>query len=181
MRNVKYQVWSPRPHELVALDGDHLVTDTQIVAKEFGKQHKNVTRIIDAMRVSETLEVAEHARLNFEPCIFEYQAGKGSKRKVAGYRMSKDGLSELAMSFTGDRARVCRIRFIAAFNAMAEQIANGEKDLWQKMQALIAKETASQVKASFGSHLMLKRKRELPGFRTERHELEAAIQPTLLN
>jgi phage regulator Rha-like protein len=95
--------------------------------------------------------------------------------------MTKDGLSELAMSFTGDRARICRIRFIAAFNAMAEQLANGEKNLWQKMQALIAKETASQLKASFGSHLMLDRKREIRPLREERQELETAIQPSLLN
>jgi Rha family phage regulatory protein len=166
---------------MVTIDGDHLVTDSRIVAKVFGKAHKNVLRIIDEMRVSSNPEIAEHSRLNFEPCIFDYRAGKGGLRAAPGYRMTKDGLSELAMSFTGDRARICRIRFIAAFNAMAEQLANGEKNLWQKMQALIAKETASQLKASFGSHLMLDRKREIRPLREERQELETAIQPSLLN
>lgn len=177
MRNTEYQVWSQRPAQLVTLDGDHLVTDSRIVAKVFGKQHKNVLRAIDEMRNSDIPEIAEHGRLNFEPSSYV-----NSQRKTQPqYRMTKDGLSELAMSFTGDEARVCRIRFIAAFNAMAEQIAAGEKNLWQKMQTLIAAETASHVKASFGSHLMLSRKRELPKFRSERAELEAAIQPTLLN
>lgn len=60
--------------------------------------------------------------------------------------------------------------------------AQGEQQtLWQQMQALIAKEVGSQVRASFGSHLMLTRKRELPTLREERGFLEAAIQPSLLN
>lgn len=58
---------------------------------------------------------------------------------------------------------------------------NNQRGLWQQMQALIAKEVGSQVRASFGSHLMLDRKRELPGLRTEREMLESAIQPSLLN
>jgi hypothetical protein len=58
---------------------------------------------------------------------------------------------------------------------------NDQRDLWQQMQALIAKEVGSQVRASFGSHLMLDRKRELPSLRTEREMLESAIQPSLLN
>lgn len=177
MQNTEYQVWSPRPSQLVKLEGDHLVTDSRIVAKAFGKQHKNILRAIDEMRSSQNEEIAEHGRINFEPTTYT----DGRNRVQTEYRMTKDGLSELAMSFTGDKARVCRIRFLVAFNAMAEQIAAGEKNLWQKMQTLIAAETASYVKASFGSHLMLSRKRELPKFRSERAELEAAIQPTLLN
>ena len=60
--------------------------------------------------------------------------------------------------------------------------AQGEqKTLWQQMQALIAKEVGSQVRASFGSHLMLTRKRELPALRDERESLETAMQPSLLN
>lgn len=56
-----------------------------------------------------------------------------------------------------------------------------QRNLWQQLQALVAKEVASEVRASFGSHLMLDRKRELPSLRDERHMLEAAIQPSLLN
>jgi hypothetical protein len=49
------------------------------------------------------------------------------------------------------------------------------------MQALIAREVESKVRASFGSRLMLERKREIPDFREQRNVLEAAIQPSLLN
>lgn len=57
----------------------------------------------------------------------------------------------------------------------------GQQNLWRQMQALIAKEVGSQVRATFGSHLMLDRKREIPGLRNERQMLETAIQPSLLN
>ncbi|CUI02627.1 hypothetical protein BN2497_2555 [Janthinobacterium sp. CG23_2] len=95
--------------------------------------------------------------------------------------MTKDGFMLLVMGFSGKKALTKKIEFIAAFNAMAEHIASGERNLWQKMQALIAKEVASEVRASFGSRLMLTRKRELPALRDERHLLEDAIQPSLLN
>lgn len=62
-----------------------------------------------------------------------------------------------------------------------DKVKNPESGLWLQMQALVAKEVSSQVKASFGSHLMLQRKKEIPPLRTEREILEAAIQPSLLN
>lgn len=181
MRNTEYQVWSPRPAQLVTLDGDHLVTDSRIVANAFGKQHRNVVRIIDEMRASPNEEIASHATLNFERCIFDYKAGRGSVRKMPGYRMTKDGLTELAMGFTGDSARVCRIRFIAAFNSMAEMIANREKNVLQQIHELTKKETVSEVKATFGSRLMLTRKKEIKPLREQRAQLEAMIQPSLIN
>ena len=69
---------------------------------------------------------------------------------------------------------------IEAFDQMQGAQSN-QQGLWLQMQALIAKEVGSQVKASFGSHLMLQRKKEIPPLRTEREILEAAIQPSLLN
>lgn len=51
--------------------------------------------------------------------------------------------------------------------------------LWQQMHALIAREVDSKVRASFGSHLMHERKREIPRIDAERARLEAEIQPTL--
>lgn len=172
MRNTEYQVWSPRPHQLVSLDGDHLWTDSRTVAKFFGKRHDNVLRAYDTLQCSDKFN-----RLNFE--VVESVDAKGQIRR--GVRMTKDGFTMLAMGFTGPRAMQFKEDYINAFNAMAEQIAAGEKNLWQKMQALIAKETASQVRATFGSHLMLKRKREIQPLREEREELETAIQPSLLN
>jgi phage regulator Rha-like protein len=60
------------------------------------------------------------------------------------YEMTKKGLAELAMSFTGEKARVVRIRFIAAFNATAEQLHRRDLGLWQGMRHLIAREAESR-------------------------------------
>lgn len=165
--------------ELVTLTGHGLVTDSRRVARAFGKQHKNVLRIIEEMRASKEPEIAAHAGLNFEPCIFEVRGGKNSVRQGLGYQMSRDGLTELAMSFTGDKARLVRIRFIAAFNAMAEQLKCKQMNRWQRMYELMAQESESLMRASFGSHLMLERKRELPGFKEQFSALEAEIQQPL--
>ena len=51
--------------------------------------------------------------------------------------------------------------------------------LRQQMQALIAQEVESKIRASFGSHLMLERKREIPFFESEHQRLDAEIQPVL--
>ncbi len=161
-----------QPAQLVSLDGDHLVTDSRIVAKVFGKRHDRVLRAYDALQCSPSF-----SHLNFGEAAFVDAQGK-NRRCV---HMTKDGFTMLAMGFTGARAMQFKEAYINAFNAMADLIANGEKNLWQKMQALIAKETASQVKASFGSQLMLSRKREIAPLREEREELETAIQPSLLN
>ena len=47
------------------------------------------------------------------------------------------------------------------------------------MQALIAQEMESKIKASFGSRLMLDRKQEIPFFKSEHQRLETEIQPAL--
>jgi len=62
-----------------------------------------------------------------------------------------------------------------------DRASQGQQGLWLQMQALISKEVESKVRASFGSHLMLARKREIPPLRDQRFELEARIQPSLLN
>lgn len=157
---------------LVTIDHEKIVTDSRTLAKTFRKSHKDVLRAFDNLQCS-----PEFSQRNFAPA--EFMDAQGKLRR--GLTMTKNGFAILAMGFTGPEAVAFKERYIEAFDAMEEHIKNTEKNLWQKMQALIAQETASQVKASFGSHLMLDRKRELPRFRGQRKELEAKIQPSLLN
>jgi Rha family phage regulatory protein len=159
--------------DLIAVTGDKLTTDTLAVARKFDKQHSKVMRAALALRS----ETGEWGVANFgETLHIDPQNGQSYRRMT----MTKDGFMLLVMGFTGTEALKMKLDFIAAFNMMAEYIASGERNLWQQMQALIAKEVNSQVRATFGSHLMLKRKREIPPLRDERALLEAAIQPSLL-
>lgn len=157
---------------LVNIDQDRIVTDSQMLARTFGKQHSHVLRAYDNLKCSDDFHRSNYG-------LVEYLDAKGELRRRV--TMTKDGFAMLAMGFTGPKAAVFKEDFIRAFNEMADALRRGEQNMWQQMQALIAKEAESQVRASFGSHLMLERKRALPNFRDEREELAAKIQPSLLN
>lgn len=157
---------------LVTIDHDRIVTDSETLARAFSKRHKNVLQAYDRLKCSD-----EFNRLNFQPV--EFLDAKGQLRRRI--TMTKDGFAMLAMGFTGPKAAAFKEAFILEFNRMAEALAAGEKNLWQRLQAVIAREAESAVKASFGSRLMLERKRDLPKLRDEIAELEERIQPSLLN
>ncbi|MDD0814284.1 Rha family transcriptional regulator [Curvibacter sp. HBC28] len=155
--------------------GKELVTDSRAVALAFKKRHKNVLRTIDRMRASNHQEIAEHYRLNFEPV--EFQDAKGERRPM--YRMTAKGLSELAMSFSGDEARVVRIRFLNAFEAVAERLAQAERSITAMLMDLEQREVPSVVKGQIGSKLMNERKVEKRDYAEERASLMAKAQPGL--
>lgn len=156
--------------KLIKIDGDLITTDSRTVAKLFGKRHDRVLRAFDNVECSQ-----EFNRLNFG--VVEIPDAKGECRRVI--QMTKDGFMFLVMGFTGKEAASMKESFINSFNEMADRLQNKDKNLWQQMQALIAKEVESKVKASFGSHLMLNRKKEIPHFRDERYQLESEIQKPL--
>lgn len=152
-----------------------LVTDSRAVALAFKKRHKNVLRTIERMRSSNRPLIAEHARLNFEPCSY---AGKNGKTEPM-FRMTEKGLSELAMGFSGDDAREVRIRFLNAFEQVAERLARAERSITQRLFDLERRELPSQIKGQVGSKLMNERRKEKPVFAEERAVLEALAQPRL--
>lgn len=51
---------------------------------------------------------------------------------------------------------------------------------WQELQAVIAKEAESQVRAQFGSYLMIQRKREIHQLKARIEALEHEVQPWLI-
>ena len=97
--------------------------------------------------------------------------------------MLNEHQAALLMTFLRNSPRVVefKIALVREFFRMRDELGRREQNLWQQMQALIAREVESKVRASFGSHLMLERKREIPGFESERSLLEREIQPSLLN
>ena len=155
-------------------DGE-LVTDSRAVALTFKKRHKNVLRTIERMRSSKRPLIAEHARLNFEPCFY---AGRNGKTEPM-YRMTQKGLSELAMSFSGDDAREVRIRFLNAFEKVAERLARAESTITNMLHDLERREVPSIVKGQIGSRLMNERKTEKREFTMERTLLMKKVQPGL--
>lgn len=161
--------------QLVFVEDGRPTTDSLRLADRFKKTHRMVLRAYDNLKCS-----PEFNQRNYAP--IEYVDKRGRKQRAIA--MTKDGFVMLAMGFTGKESTQFKEDYIAQFNAMHESLAaqaSTEQGLWLQMQALIAREIESQVRASFGSRLMLNRKKEIPPLKTERELLEQAIQPSLLN
>lgn len=155
-------------------DGRYCLNDLHRAAMSNGKATKS-HRPGTFLRRPETVAlVAAMQKRCTSQCITTVRTIKGNTPGITqGTFVSKVLVIAYAMWIDAD----LHLDVIEAF----DRGQSGQRGLWQQMQALIAKEVGSQVRASFGSHLMLNRKRELPGLRTEREMLESAIQPSLLN
>ncbi|KWT72259.1 MULTISPECIES: Rha family transcriptional regulator [unclassified Variovorax] len=165
--------------EFVTLHDTTLTTDSRRVAKHFGKAHKNVLRAFDNLDCSEAFR-----RLNFEATMADVPGPKGAMRQERIILMTKNGFVFLAMGFTGAKAAVLKERYIAAFDAMADQLqaiaVDGYRSLWDQRLELEKRDATSFMWAQFGSQRMLARRRELPSLRAEREALDTAMQPSLL-
>lgn len=103
--------------ELVKTHGNKCFTTSLIVAKEFEKRHDNLmAKIIEGIN-SNNEEIRQFSLLNFK--VSKY-VSRG--KEYDSFEITEDGFAELAMSFTGDKSRVIRIRFIAAFRKATKEI-----------------------------------------------------------
>lgn len=112
--------------QAVRVRDGRVVTTSRAVAEAFGKQHKNVLRIIQDLDFS-----LEFNRLNFAPV--DYLDKKGERQPL--YEISKDGFVLLVMGFTGPRAAQFKIAYIEAFNAMERRLQQDYPALIEAMHA----------------------------------------------
>ena len=102
---------------LVETRNEKVFATTLIVAQEFNKRHDNIIRKIDEGFSSKIQEILDFTHLNYE--VSYYLDSSGKKNKT--YLMTEDGFTEIAMSFTGEKSKLIRIRFLSAFRkAIAE-------------------------------------------------------------
>lgn len=156
-----------------ARDGEAL-TDSLRVAQHFDKQHKSVLRAYDRLDCS-----AEFRERNFALTFREVHGPNGSIRHERLIRMTKDGFIFMVMGFTGKKAAAVKERYIAAFNAMAHELANVQLTYHRQMMALESRDADSFQWASWGAQKMLQRKREIPQIRSEYARLLTEAQPGL--
>ena len=162
--------------QLVSVVNGEPLASTEVIAKGVGVQHKNVLSL-----------VRNHAGLlaEFGPLAFETRMGKplrqGGFAKATEIAMLNERQTTLLLTLmrNSDKVSAFKVELIREFYRMRDALQQRDKNLWQKMQALIAHEVESKVRASFGSSLMLERKREIPHFRQERERLEHEMQPDL--
>lgn len=101
------------PTQLVFINGQQTITNSQIVANYFGKRHCHVLDKIEAIKLDAP---SEFTSTNFSVHVQKVDVGQGAIRDSKIYQMTKDGFMFLVMGFTGAKAAALKINFINAFN-----------------------------------------------------------------
>ncbi|AOZ06693.1 Rha family transcriptional regulator [Cupriavidus malaysiensis] len=162
------------PLQLVTVIDGEPRASSDVVARGLGQRHRAVIQLIRRHLAA----LQELGGVQFEVAPFA-TAGGTQKREVA---LLNEHQAALLISLMRNTEKVVdfKISLVKEFFRMRDALQHRDQGLWQQMQALIAREVESKVRASFGSHLMLERKREIPRFHDERARLESQIQPSLL-
>lgn len=111
---------------LVEVSKDRSVrTTSRIVAKVFGKEHRNVLQSIENLDCSERFSL-----LNFQQRDFTNDRGQTFQE----YAMTRDGFMFLVMGFTGKKAAEFKELFIDQFNQMEKALlkeqSNHSDQMW---------------------------------------------------
>lgn len=120
----------------------------RVLVKTFERAHRTALRTDDNLKCS-----GQFSRHNFVP--HEYIDERGNTQRSV--TMTRDGLTMLAMGFTGPSAMAFKEAYIAAFNAMSNHTANHEQNSRQMYQALSADESESFVALLIASERMAPR------------------------
>ena len=118
---------------LVFMKNDQVVTSSRNVARDFGKEHRNVIRDIERLLKN------EQTHQMFYESYYTHEQNKQTYRE---FLMNRDGFTLLVMGFTGKRATDFKIEYINAFNEMEQKLLNQRKP---KTQLEILQESINQL------------------------------------
>ena len=157
---------------LVVIVGGEPLASTEVIAKGMKQQHASTIKL-----------VRKHADKLAKFGEIRFQIRFNTKGKSTEFAYLNERQAALLISFMRNSESVSdfKVALVEEFYRMRDVLFQCEHNLWQQMQALVAKEVESKTKASFGSHLMLVRKREIAYLKDELERLESEIQPELLN
>ena len=114
------------PWDAVSEHDHKIVTTSLKVAEVFGKRHDHVLRDIKAIWLPKSGEpnetISEFWHLNFEQRDYVDDRGK----TYPMVEMTFDGFAMLVMGYTGEKAMLFKIAYIAAFNRMTERLARDD-------------------------------------------------------
>ena len=102
--------------DLVFNGNGKAVTNSVLVAKKFGKEHKHVLESIRTI-------IKGCAEFSADPMFEETEyINEQNGQKYPMFVMNRDGFSLLAMGFTGKQALKFKMDFVGAFNKMEETL-----------------------------------------------------------
>ena len=100
---------------------DQALTNSLLVAKSFGKEHKHV---LDSIRKL----IEGCAEISADPMFKETTyVNEQNGQAYPMYLMNRDGFTLLVMDFKGKRAMQFKLEYIMAFNSMEEHIKASQK------------------------------------------------------
>jgi Rha family phage regulatory protein len=103
-------------NKLVFIENDKPMTTSRLIAKTFGKNHKEVLRDIKNLGLPEDFNQRNFA-------LVDYKDAKGELRPE--YHITKDGFALLAFGYTGEKAMQFKISYIERFNEMEATLKTG--------------------------------------------------------
>jgi len=121
--------------ELVTIRDGIPVTTSRIIAKEFGKEHKNVKRDIEQYLMSSNLSALREWFI-----LSSYKDSRG--REQEEYLITEEGAMFLIMGYEGEKAGLIKIKFIEIFKSMREALAQPKQETF----ALVSMEQLTDVK-----------------------------------
>lgn len=101
-------------NDLVFINNDKALTNSLLVAKKFGKEHRHVLESIRKIMTAENSAVLQM----FEESSYLNEQNKQQPMFI----MNRDGFTLLAMGFTGKQAMEFKLDYIGAFNKMEETL-----------------------------------------------------------
>lgn len=103
----------------IRIENGRAVTDSRTVAAKFEKRHDHVLRDI-----ANLLRDLPECAPSFGETYIDVDMPNGGTRQERVFVMNRDGFSQLAMTFTGAKARRWQYLFIQAFNAIEKALVD---------------------------------------------------------
>ena len=122
-------------NDLVVLTNGVPMVDSVLVAKKFGKIHRDVMRAIDNLDCSDEFRMRNFAQSNYVVRGHTYDS----------FMMTRDGFSFLCMGFTGVESAKWKEAYINAFSAMEAQLKKTDDKLEWKQARIQSKEVRRNV------------------------------------
>lgn len=107
------------------------------------------------------------------------EGGKGGRPERFALLNEDQCYFLLSLSRNTERVVDMKANLVQAFGSARRNGVAQALSVWQELQRLQLEDADSFAKASFGSHLMLDRKRALPNLRDRRRSLERQFAPQL--
>lgn len=159
---------------MVVVVGGEPLASTEVISKGMKAQHASTIKLV--RKHSEAL--SRFGLVRFEIRARTKGAHGGGNVEYALLNEQQTALLITMMRNT-PAVLAFKANLIAEFFRMRDALHQRSQNLWQQLQSAIAQEVESKVRASFGSHLMLERKKEKPHLQGRIDALESEIQPML--